>query len=173
MLHQIDRLPLVADPCNDRPVLGVIGGDGLFGHAIRRLEAYDDAARPDGQLPVPVTVVVAAASAGDRLQEPGDIPHAARGVHPAGRRIEALIDEELTPGDGAIRVEPLPAHHLQLGAEIEGGVRVDPQHRVVIQGDRRGDRDAVRALSLRRRQRGAGGRLRRQRLPAIECRQLR
>ena len=39
---------------------------------------------------------------------------AIRGVHPAIVLIESLVDEELTPGDGAVYVQALLADHLQL-----------------------------------------------------------
>ena len=56
-----------------------------------------------------------------------DRVHAAGGVHPAGAGIEALVNEKLAPGDGAVSVQPFLAHHLQLGAEEERGVRIDQQ----------------------------------------------
>ena len=59
--------------------------------------------------------------------------------------IEALIDEELSPGGGAVGVEALVAGHLQFGAEEERGVRIDQQQRVVAGGIGGRDRDAVGA----------------------------
>ena len=81
----------------------------------------------------------------DRLEEFVDVVHAARRVHPAGGGIEPLIDEDLPPRHRAVRVEPLVAHHLQLGAEVEGRVRVDPEQRVAIRGEARRNGDAVGA----------------------------
>ncbi len=73
---------------------------------------------------------------------------AAGGVHPAGAVVEALIDEELAPGDGSVGVEAFVAGHLQLGAKEEGGVRVDEQQRVVVDGVGGRDGDAVGAGGL-------------------------
>ena len=68
---------------------------------------------------------------------------AARSVHPADVRVEALIDEELPPGHGAICIQPFFAHHLQLGPEIERRVRIDQQQRVALGCVRRRDGHAV------------------------------
>ena len=46
-------------------------------------------------------------------------------MHPAGALVESLIDEELSPRDRAVRVQPFVARHLHLGAEEERRVRVD------------------------------------------------
>ncbi len=48
-------------------------------------------------------------------------------MHPAGVRVEPLIDEELSPGAGAIGIQPVVARHLRFRAEIETGVRVDEE----------------------------------------------
>ena len=74
--------------------------------------------------------------------------HAGRGVHPADMGVEALIDEELAPGAGAVDVEALVALHLGFGAEIEAGVRVDQEKGVAVLGVLRRDGDAVGALQL-------------------------
>src|SRR4029079_8373789 len=47
-----------------------------------------------------------------RLEERVDVVDAARCVHPSCTLVESLIDEELSPGDGAISVEALVARHL-------------------------------------------------------------
>ena len=73
-----------------------------------------------------------------------DSVNAARGVHPTGAVVEALIDEKLTPRDRAIGVESFVARHLKLGAEEEGSVRVDQQKRMMRNSVRRRDSDAVR-----------------------------
>jgi hypothetical protein len=70
---------------------------------------------------------------------------AGRGMHPADVRIETLVDEELAPGDRAVRIEPGVAAHLQFGAEEERGVRIDQQQRVTIDGELGRDGDAVGA----------------------------
>src|SRR4051812_23395446 len=55
----------------------------------------------------------------DRLRVLVDRVGPGRGVHPAEPRVEALVDEELSPGDRAVGSEPAVAGHLQLGAEVE------------------------------------------------------
>ena len=71
-------------------------------------------------------------------------------MHPAGALVEALVDEELAPGHGAVGVEPFVADHLQFGAEEERGVGIDQQQGVVVGGVRGRDGDAVRAGRLGR-----------------------
>ena len=66
-------------------------------------------------------------------------------MHPAGPRVEALVDEELPPCDCTIRLQALFAHHLQLRPEKERGVRIDQQQRVVAGGVARRNRHAVGA----------------------------
>ena len=70
---------------------------------------------------------------------------AVRCVHPAVVSVEALIDEELSPRRGAVDVEPLFTGHLQLGTEIKGGVRIDPQQSVSGSAAAGCDREAVGA----------------------------
>src|SRR6476469_1767847 len=62
--------------------------------------------------------------------------------------VEALVDEELTPGRGTVSVEVLVARHLQLGAEVPAGVRIDEQERVPAGGEAGRDGDPVRSLPL-------------------------
>ena len=62
--------------------------------------------------------------------------------------VEALIDEELAPGDRAISVQPLVAAHLQFGPEEEAGVRVDHQQGMAAFRPGRRDGKAVRPLRL-------------------------
>jgi hypothetical protein len=42
-----------------------------------------------------------------------------RCVHPAEAGIEALVEEELSPGGGTVGVQPGIARHLQFATEIE------------------------------------------------------
>ena len=81
----------------------------------------------------------------DPLQELVYVVDLAGGVHPARRAVEALVDEELAPGHRAVRVPARVAGHLELGAEVEGGVRVDVEERVPVQRVLRGDGDPVGA----------------------------
>ena len=46
-------------------------------------------------------------------------------IQPA-RVVESLVDEELSPRHRAVRVQSFVARHLQLGAEEERRVRIDP-----------------------------------------------
>ena len=50
-----------------------------------------------------------------RLEVLVDVVDAARRVHPAGALVEALVDEELSPGQRAVRVQPFVAGHLRFG----------------------------------------------------------
>ncbi len=69
-------------------------------------------------------------------------------MHPPDPRVESLVDEELPPGHGSIRIEAFSAGHLQLRAKEERGVRVDQQQRVMIRGIRRGNGDSIRSAWL-------------------------
>src|SRR5437879_3857169 len=63
-------------------------------------------------------------------------------------RVEALIDEELPPRGGAVRIQSFIARHLQLRAEKEAGMRVDEQQRTPVPRVRRCDGKPVRSLGL-------------------------
>src|SRR5207244_3780850 len=97
-------------------------------------------------LGVPVAIALAAP-----LDLLGELIHRidpARRVHPAGMRIEPLVDKELPPGRGAIDVQPFVARYLLLGTEIPAGVRVDQQQRAAAGRELRRDGDTVGALAL-------------------------
>ena len=79
-----------------------------------------------------------------------DVVHAARGVHPAGLLVEALVDEELAPGERAVGVQPLLAGDLRFLAEEERRVRVDEEQRLAVDGVGRRDGEAVRPGRLGR-----------------------
>ena len=143
VLHQADAHPPVAHLPLHRAVHRVVGGERLPRHAGGGLVRNHDLFRPHGEFLPAVLVVVPVAALGDGLQKFVDVVHAAAGVHPAGGGVEPLIDEELSPGHGAIGVEPLVARHLEFGAEVERRVRVDVQQRVAVQRVLRRDGDAV------------------------------
>src|SRR6185312_1799409 len=109
---------------------------------------------------------------GHRLEVPGYVAHPARGMHPAGGGIESLVDEELSPGHRAVCIESLLARHLQLGAKVEGSMRVDPEDRVMIERDGGREGDAFGALRLRRGHRHAGDARERDGRAAVEGREL-
>ena len=69
-------------------------------------------------------------------------------MHPPGVLVEALVDEELAPGDRAIGVQSLVAGRLQFGAEEERSVRIDQQQGMTVLGVGRGDGEAVGAGRL-------------------------
>src|SRR4051812_32021668 len=79
-----------------------------------------------------VAIRVALPALGDGLGELVDVVHAAGCVHPSRAVIEALVDEELSPGHCAVCIESFVADHLQLRPEEEGRVRIDEQQRVVV-----------------------------------------
>ena len=148
LLHQADGDPFAVRRADDRAVVGAVDGEFLFGHAGRGLVRHDDLGRSHRALLFAVAVDEAVTLLDDGFEVFVDGIDAARGVHPAGLFVEALVDEELAPGDGAIGVQPLVAGHLQLGAEEEGGVGIDQQQRVVAGGVGGRDGDAVGAARL-------------------------
>src|SRR5260221_6943916 len=95
-----------------------------------------------GAVPIAIAVAVPLHLFGELV----DIIDTARGVHPPGMAVEALVDEELAPGRSAVNVEAFVAGDLLLRAEVPAGVRVDQQQRLAVRCDLRGDGDAVRSL---------------------------
>src|SRR5579884_274440 len=69
-------------------------------------------------------------------------------VHPAHAVVESLVDEELSPGGGAIGIEPLITHHLQFGAEKEVSMGIDQKQSVMIDSICRRNRNAVRSAFI-------------------------
>ncbi len=117
-----------------------------------RLERNDDLLHDERPLFRADAIGVAAVGLlRDRLDILVDVVDAARGVHPAGLVVEALVDEELSPGQRAVGVQAFLAHHLRFLAEEERRMRVDQQHRLARRGVRAGDGDAVRSGRLLRR----------------------
>ena len=99
---------------------------------------------------------------------------AVRCVHPAVVRIESLIDEKLAPGDGAINVQSLIAHHLQFRAEVIRGMRVYPEQRMPRRAAAGRDGETVGAAGNRLRRRACRKSARRlPRLPRVELPKLR
>src|SRR5205823_6717170 len=109
-----------------------------------------DGDRPSAERPASgaVPIAVAVAPPLDPFGELVDIIDTARGVHPTGVRVEALVDEELAPGRSAVNVEALVAGDLLLRAEVPARVGVDQEERVAGGGDLRRDGNAVRALAF-------------------------
>ncbi len=145
LVHQGERDPLaVRVLAHDRAVRCAVGRERARGHPVRALVRHRDRGLLHGQLLAAVLVDVAVAALLHRLQEFVGGIHRARRVHPADALVEALVDEELAPGGGAVRVESLVARHLELGSEVERRVRVDQEQRMAGRRVRRGDRHPVR-----------------------------
>ena len=147
--HRLAQPAAIPRAPDDRTVTGPVHGEApRRGAAVRRAVGQRDVRHAHRAPRVAVAVEQAAVPPDDGLQEPIDGIRVAGGVHPAQPVVEALVEEELAPGRGPVGVEPRVAGHLQLRAEIEGGVRIDQQERVVIPGVRRRDGDAVRSRRL-------------------------
>ena len=157
LLHQPDADPLPARRAHDRPVVRPVDREDLGRHAAGGAVGNADRPRHERPLLAAVAIEQPAAPPDDGLRVLIHRVGAGRGVHPAQPVVEALVDEELAPRRRAVGVEPLPARHLQLGAEEERGVRVDEEQGAVVHGVRRRDGEAVRAGGLAR----PGARLRR------------
>jgi hypothetical protein len=156
-VHQGERDPALAFGADDRAVMGGIGGEVAHGEAAVGLaHAQRDRPRPDRAQGAAVAVEEAIAATDDGLGELVDRIDAARRMHPAEPLVEPLVDEELAPGRCAVGVQALCALHAELGAEEEAGVRIDQQQRAAVAGQRRRDRDAVRAARLLVAQSGRG-----------------
>ena len=149
---------------HDRAAMRAIGGELLLRRPARGLVRHDNLFRDQRTLLLADAIGVAAVIfLRDRFKILVDVVDAARGVHPAGAIVEALVDEELSPGQRAVGVEAFLADHLRFFAEEERGMRVDQQLRLARRGVHAGDRDAVgsgrfrdRFRSPRRRSRASG-----------------
>ena len=155
-VHHRDAHPLAVLLPHDRSAMRVVHGERrVFHRAVRRLEGNDDALLDDRPLLSADDVEALAVLLDDRLEILVDVVNAAGRVHPAGLVVEALVDEELPPGERAVGVESFFAHHLGFRAEEERRVRIDEEHRVAAACDLRAERDAVRTAGLP----GVGSRL--------------
>src|SRR4051812_30134187 len=134
---------------------------------VRKSVADLDRSNPKRPAGAAVTVTAGPALLLDLFGKFIDHIDAARRMHPAEVRVEALVDEELPPGRRTVSVEPLVPRHLQLRAEVPAGVRVDEQQRVAVRGQPGRDGDAVGALAL-----DPGRRTVRSRLARIEASQI-
>src|SRR5690349_12390088 len=99
---------------------------------IFRAIANGDRTHADRAAVASVAIAARLTLAFDPLREFIDVVDAARGVHPTSVSVEALVDEELSPGGSAVDVESLVARHLLLGAEEEAGMRVDQKQRFFV-----------------------------------------
>src|SRR6185369_14721121 len=69
-------------------------------------------------------------------------------MHPSNAIVKALVDEELSPGRSAIRVQAFVAHSLQFRAEEKRSMRIDEQQRVMVLRVRWRDRHTIRSARL-------------------------
>lgn len=120
----------VALLCEGAVLLAQAHGDGLLLHRAKLIA---------------IAVEQAVLLTNDGFFKLVDVVHGAGGVHPPGRFVETLVDEELTPGGGAVGVQPLVAFYVGFVAKVEGGVGVDKQQSVAAFALQGGDRKAVRA----------------------------
>ncbi len=143
LLHERNTHPLAVHFPDDGPVVRAVDGEFALRHPRVGPVGHCDPSLDHGTLLVAVEVVDAVVPLHDGLQELVDVVDAARGVHPAGPLVEALVDEELPPRDRAVGVEPLVADHVQLGPEEERRVGVDEEEGVARGAVGGGDGDAV------------------------------
>src|SRR5215831_18932630 len=78
-----------------------------------------------------IAVVELVSLSADRLQVFINVIDAAGCVHPAGVFIESLIDEELSPRHGAVRIQAFVADHLGLRSEVKRRMRIDQKQRTM------------------------------------------
>src|SRR5271166_53631 len=105
--------------------MGAIYGKFLFRHAVAGPVGHRDSGCYYRTLLVSVPIVELIAAFCDGLQILVNRIDTAGSMHPAGMVVEALVNEELTPRDRAVGIQPFLAHHLQFGSEEERGVRID------------------------------------------------
>ena len=105
--HQRGRDPSSALDRDDRAVVGAIRRETALAHrAIGPAETHRHHLRRDVSAGLAVAIRIAPAAPRDPFGEFIDIVDGRRGVHPPGLRVEALIDEELTPGACAYASSP-------------------------------------------------------------------
>ena len=149
LVHQGDADPLAAFLADDGAAMRLVDGEAFlsWNPVVAQVRHGDHLALQRAQF-VAVLVEALAVLLDDGLGELVDHIDAAGGMHPAGLGVEALVDEELAPGRGAVGVETLVAGDLHLRTEEEAGVRVDQQQGLAVQRQLRRDGDAVRARRL-------------------------
>src|SRR5215469_4697590 len=70
-------------------------------------------------------------------------------MHPTDAIVESLVNEELTPGDGSVCIQPFGARHLKFGTKEEGSMWIDQQEGMVRVGVGRCNGNPVRSPRLR------------------------
>ena len=145
LLHQLDRDPLAVLGAHDGAVVAAIGSDRARGHAGGGLVGQRNVLGLHLALAVTVFVEHLAIALDHGLEVFVDDVAPAGGVHPPGALVEALVDEELSPGDRAVGIEALFAGHVDFGPEVERGMRVNEQQRPARLAQFGRDGKAVRA----------------------------
>ncbi len=130
-LHERHGNPAIPFGAHDGAVVRAIDGVALLREgAVVLAQTHGDGLLFHGAKRIAVAVKQAVVLANDGFFKFVDVVHGAGGVHPASRFVEALVNEELAPGGGAIGVQPLIAFHVGFVAKVEGGVGVDEQEGV-------------------------------------------
>src|SRR5258708_34772352 len=91
----------------------------LFSHAVGGLVRNRDLCRNKRPFFASIFVVETIALLVHRFEILVDRINAAGGVHPTSTLVKSLVDEELAPSHRTVGVQPLVAHHLQLGSKEE------------------------------------------------------
>src|SRR5262249_35231783 len=133
---------------NDWSVMGAIDSERLLGHSRVGFVGYLDDGGADRPFFIPVLVIEAVSLFNHCFEIPIYCVNGAGRVHPTTSLVEALVNEELPPGGGAVGVQTLVARHMQLGPEEERRVWVDQQQRVTRNRVRRRDSHAIRSTWL-------------------------
>ncbi len=114
LFHEPDAHPLVIGPAYDRPMVGPVHGELALGHPGFGFVRNGNLPGLDGPLLITVDIVDAAIPFDDGLEVLVDVVDATRCMHPTRRLVESLVDEELSPGHGAVSVQAFIAPHVQL-----------------------------------------------------------
>ena len=148
-VHHGEGDPAVARLPDDRPLVGEVDPEGaLHQGPLGRPPGDGDLPRDDRSLLCAVAIGQLAAPVEDLHRKLIDRIHAAGGVHPPHPGVEALVDEELSPGRRAVDIEPGVGGHLLLGPEIEACVGVDQQEGAAAPGTGGADGNAIGAPGL-------------------------
>src|SRR5206468_10313778 len=108
-----------------RSMICAVHTELLLRHSLAGAVWHSDLFYLETPLLFPVLVIKPVVLLFDSFEILADGIDSARGMHPPRSVVESLVDEELPPGYCAIRIQPLFAHHLQLGPEEERRVRVN------------------------------------------------
>src|SRR6476619_7906581 len=100
-----------------------IGGEGAGSErTVSPAKPNGDGPNADRPALRTVAITIAGSAPLDFLRELVDDVDPARRMHPAGVRVESLVDEELAPRRCAVDVQPFVTRDLLFRAEIPAGV---------------------------------------------------